>query len=210
MPIRVYCDGACRPNPGSAFIGVYCEQPRIEICRHVDGFTNNAAECLAVIAGLEECKRLNLTGVEILTDSQTVCQWVGGGRWNSDAPYEYVPTIRDLLKEANATLVWIPGKQNKADKLSKRLRPRDTDKELINLKVGRDAFSAMPKQEVIGKVGEAWETISKRLDKEKYQLSAARWFLRGLPLEAAIRKVEATRAQGHEINFRRRMRYSDD
>jgi hypothetical protein len=115
-----------------------------------------------------------------------------------------------LLKEANATLVWIPGKHNKADKLSKRLRPRDTDKEFINLKVGRDAFSTMSKQEVIGKVGEAWETITKRLDMEKYQLSAARWLLRGLPLEAAICKVEAARAQGHEINFRRQMRYSDD
>ena len=83
------------------------------------------------------------------------------------------------------------------------------DEQLVSLKAGRDAFSKMPKREVIEMVGEAWEKIAKRLDKEKYQLSAARWHLRGLPLETAIRKVEAARAEGHEINFRRKMRYDD-
>ena len=59
-------------------------------------------------------------------------------------------------------------------------------------------------------ISEPWPTITKRLNKEKYQLSAARWHLRGLPFETAIRKVETTGTQGHEINFRRQMRYNDD
>jgi len=206
MKIKVYCDGSCRPNPGPAYIGVYCEEPHVEIARHVDGCTNNSAECLAVIAALAECQRLGLTAVEVLTDSQAVCWWVGGGRWNCATAYDYVPAIRGLLEEVNATLAWIPGKENKAHKLSKKMRPEGVDEELLSLKAGRDAFSKMPRQEVVEKVGEAWGTITERLDEEKYQLSAVRWHLRGLPLENAIRKVGAARAQGHEINSRRKMR----
>src|SRR5277367_4526372 len=102
MPIKVYCDGSCRPNQDRrtsvSTAKTRCEDPLIEIAKRVDGYTNNAAECLAVIAGLEECQRLGLTDVEILTDSQTVIGWtVGGWKWKSSTPFVNVNTIRYLL-----------------------------------------------------------------------------------------------------------------
>ena len=36
-----------------------------------------------------------------------------------------------------------------------------------------------------------------RFDQDKYQVSAARWLLRGLSVENAIRKVEVDREIGH-------------
>lgn len=136
MPIKVYCDGSCRPNPGPAYIGVYCEDPLIEIAKRVDGYTNNAAECLAVIAGLEECQRLGLTDVEILTDSQAVVGWtVGGWKWKSSTPFEYVPDIRHVLEAVKAKLVWIPGKENLADDLSTSFGSMTATRNLSNVKL---------------------------------------------------------------------------
>jgi hypothetical protein len=55
-----------------------------------------------------------------------------------------------------------------------------------------------------------WTTIVGAFDKEKYQLSAARWRLRGLPLETAIRKVQVDREIGHKIAEKRSMREWDE
>lgn len=57
---------------------------------------------------------------------------------------------------------------------------------------------------------EEWEKISAAFDKKKYQMSAARWRLRGLPIETAIRKVQVDREVGHNIAEKRSRREWDD
>jgi ribonuclease HI len=99
--IQVYCDGACKPNPGAMFVGVSCVKPKIAIARKMGLFgTNNEAECLAAITALEECKKRGLTGVELCTDSELLIGWTTGSfKWKAATPFEYVPTIRELLKD---------------------------------------------------------------------------------------------------------------
>ena len=201
--VQVYCDGACEPNPGNVYVGVYCADPRIEMARKMEVYgTNNVAECLAAIAALEECKRLNLVGVELLSDSALVIGWTRGSfEWKSATPFEYVPKIRQLLEDVQGRMLWVPGKKNLADKFSKLLIPTAWDRKLAAMKSGRDAFSKLNKPKLMEAIGvEAWNQIAAKIDKEKYQLSAARWFLRGLSLETAIRKVEAEREISHNYH----------
>jgi hypothetical protein len=98
-------------------------------------------------------------------------------------------------------MIWVAGKDNLAAKLSKSLMLTAVDRELAAMKSGRDQFSRLRKPGLIEAVGDdAWTHIASKFEKEKYQLSAARWLLRGLPIEKAIRKVEVDREIGHDFN----------
>jgi hypothetical protein len=119
------------------------------------------------------------------------------------------------------SIEWIPGKLNLADKYSRNvhqfpenLRPleklkgvppdRLKFKDFVGVKSGRDEFSRLRANKIMQMVGaEEWRKIVVAFDKKKYQLSAARWRLRGLPLETAIRKVEVDREVGHNVAQRR-------
>lgn len=202
-PIRVYCDGACKPNPGTGYIGVFCADPFFKCAMRIgSNCTSNIAECQAAIFALEECQRRGLVGVELLTDSDLVYSWTRGAyRWKSWTARKYVPTIRHLLKAVKGTIKWIPGTSNRADSLSKSLMLTPDDRELAAIKSGRDEFSKMRRSAVIEAVGnEAWGQITAKLDKDKYQVSAARWILRGLSVEKAIRKIQAEREIGNNIH----------
>jgi len=145
-----------------------------------------------------------------MSDSTLMTDWTSGSyKWGSSTAFEYVPRIRKLLKEVQGQLIWVPRKKNLADKLSKSLIPTALDKQLASLKSGRDEFSKMKKTDLIDLVGlEKWTQITSRIDKEQYQLTAARWHLRGLSLDTAIRKVEVQRIIGRD--FRNRNNAFDD
>ncbi|MCZ6794607.1 MAG: ribonuclease HI [Planctomycetota bacterium] len=78
--VTIYCDGACRGNPGLGAYGVIlvCDHDEKELDAVVERTTNNRMELQAAIAGLETltepCK------VRVVTDSQYVCrgmtEWV--------------------------------------------------------------------------------------------------------------------------------------
>ena len=73
--VTLYTDGAARGNPGPAGIGVVAlkgEEEIFTISRYVGHATNNMAEYLAVIAGLEEAADLAATEVTVLLDSELV------------------------------------------------------------------------------------------------------------------------------------------
>ncbi len=92
MGIKIHTDGATRPtNPGPSGYGVVIsndvlEGETIEICGYVgDNVTNNQAEYLAVIVGLDAILSLaggvlSGTTVEIISDSQLVIEQLSG-RW---------------------------------------------------------------------------------------------------------------------------------
>jgi ribonuclease HI len=73
--LTLYTDGAARGNPGPSAIGVVGLKGGDEIftiSRYVGHATNNMAEYLAVIAGLEEASDLGATEVTVMLDSELV------------------------------------------------------------------------------------------------------------------------------------------
>lgn len=94
------------------------------------------------------------------------------------------------------------------------LSPNRKTDALVPGRQGRDEFTAMRKAKLFEAVAaQDYERICQAFDKEKYQLSALRWLLRGLSMDKAIRKVEVDREIGHEAAERRevdKMRWDDD
>ncbi|MBI4301292.1 MAG: ribonuclease HI family protein, partial [Chloroflexi bacterium] len=70
-----------RGNPGPGAIGVWVEESGTvisQIAKAVGWVTNNEAEYLALIAGLEEAARLGFDEVEVGMDSELVVKQVRG------------------------------------------------------------------------------------------------------------------------------------
>lgn len=125
----VYCDG-CGGGGKRLAIGVYSADCGIEIGRQLDNFgTSNEAECLAVIAALEECKTKGITRIRLLSDSLLIVNWANG-HWKQRCRTAelYVPRIQQLMSEVGAQIQWIPGKRNLADQYSRKpsASPNDT------------------------------------------------------------------------------------
>lgn len=207
---KLYCDGACEPNPGKMGIGVFCEAPKIEISAAVGSGTNNKAECLAAIAALEEADLQNLSGFLLFSDSQLVCNWTTGSfQCRSAVAQKYVPEIRRRLDELGGKIRWCPGHLNPADALSRHCvgnRPHQAStttlqriietpmdglrfRDFLRLNVGgRDEFSRirLPQlKEMVPDHGEVEATF----EDDRSIASCLRWMLRGLPLDKALRKV---------------------
>lgn len=71
----IHSDGGARGNPGPAAIGVVIEKEGDvvgTISRYIGNTTNNQAEYQALIAGLEEVRRLGGEEVECILDSELV------------------------------------------------------------------------------------------------------------------------------------------
>jgi ribonuclease HI len=91
-PYQLYCDGACRGNPGPSAIGgvIYRNGSTIEeISEHIGVATNNEAEYRSLIRGLEALRDLAKpeTGdtdsgprpaIEVFMDSELVVRQVEG------------------------------------------------------------------------------------------------------------------------------------
>jgi hypothetical protein len=88
----------------------------------------------------------------------------------------------------------------------KRMPPEQiTPEDCLAVRSGTDDVSKIKKEVIPLMLGDGeWEEIVESFDKEKYQLSAARWRLRGLPLTTAIRKVQIEREEGRTIAEKRR------
>lgn len=82
MHLVVVTDGEAKPNPGRMGIGVLIENTEGEvvsaISERVGVGSNNSAEYLAVIRGLEEAKTLGAKSVTVYTDSQLVDRQLRG------------------------------------------------------------------------------------------------------------------------------------
>ncbi len=80
--VIVYTDGASRGNPGPAGIGVMLCTREGKILREISEYagelTNNAAEYLAVIRGLEEAHDLQAKKAVVVTDSELLVRQMKG------------------------------------------------------------------------------------------------------------------------------------
>jgi ribonuclease HI len=125
--VTIYCDGAARGNPGPAAIGVviYDESNNkiAEISNHIGVATNNQAEYLAIIAGLERVVSLGYKNVIVKADSELVIMQINGLykiRNTALRPlYQKVVQLTGALE--NVILTYIPREQNAdADALANR------------------------------------------------------------------------------------------
>ena len=79
--ILMRVDGSCYPNPGSMGIGVVIYQDDIiirKISEYAGYGTNNIAEYMALIRGLEEISPLKVEKIEVYCDSQLVVKQLNG------------------------------------------------------------------------------------------------------------------------------------
>ena len=81
MLIQIYTDGAARGNPGPSGIGIVVKkgaQTLAEISDFIGKATNNVAEYMAFIRGLEEALVLGATKIECFSDSELLVKQIQG------------------------------------------------------------------------------------------------------------------------------------
>lgn len=126
--ITIYFDGLCQPvNPGGVatygFV-VYHDNEVIKkgygVVGKGKGMTNNVAEYTGLKKALMWVNSQGITDkITIKGDSRLVINQVKG-KWKvkSRTSKKFVPQIKELLKDKEIKLVWIPREENlEADKL---------------------------------------------------------------------------------------------
>ncbi len=125
--LRLYTDGAARGNPGPAGLGVVIEDEqgmRLRgLCRYIGTATNNKAEYLALIEGLNAVREWKPDRLEVFLDSQLVVEQVNG-RWKiKHADLQPLARrIQSLLAEfPSVSVTHVPREKNRgADALANR------------------------------------------------------------------------------------------
>jgi len=126
MSYKLYFDGACLPvNPNGICVSGFCLMEDKDIigsnCEVVkEKGTNNFAEYMGVILGLEEIVKRNIKKINIYGDSALVVNQLNG-TWavKSDNIVPLVNRADLLLRKINKySLKWVPREKNKiADRL---------------------------------------------------------------------------------------------
>ena len=106
MAIEVYIDGAARGNPGPAGIGVVIKDgPKLieEIGAYIGKSTNNIAEYMALVRGLEEVLIRGFRSASFYSDSELLVKQLNGEykvKHENLIPLHYhVLTLVDRMKD---------------------------------------------------------------------------------------------------------------
>lgn len=132
--LTLYTDGAARGNPGPAGIGVVAlkdDQEVFTISRFIGHATNNMAEYLAVIAGLEKAADLAAPEVTVMLDSELVERQLTGAYRVRDAKLKvlYARAAKAARAFERCFFLHVPREQNAA---ADRLANEALDRELKN------------------------------------------------------------------------------
>ena len=126
MQVSMYCDGGSRGNPGVAGSGsvVYdASGETLGEIAYVVGkkSTNNVAEYYGLVCGLEACREVGATHVDVFMDSKLVVEQMTG-RWKIKHPdmQKLARQAREIASSfEKVTYTWVPrAKNKKADELS--------------------------------------------------------------------------------------------
>jgi probable phosphoglycerate mutase len=115
--IFLYADGASRGNPGPAAYGVHISDSAgntlADFGESIGIATNNQAEYAAVIAGLRYLSQTSYRAITIRMDSKLVVEQLAG-KWKINNPHlrELADQAKELLKDFDNQLEWIPREQN--------------------------------------------------------------------------------------------------
>lgn len=106
--VRIYTDGACSGNPGPAGWAAIlsCGEHEQEVVGGAVESTNNRAEVMAVIVGLQALKRS--CQVMVITDSQYVIGVLDLG-WKRKVNHDVLSQADALLAEHDVTFVKVKG-----------------------------------------------------------------------------------------------------
>lgn len=126
-------DGASLGNPGHAAIGAVLEDEQRtvlgRVSRRIGVTTNNRAEYLALIAGLEEALRLGAETLDIKLDSELIVRQLNGRYQSRDLKALHRETTQLLRKFRSCTIEHVPSDENKlAHALAKRALRRPSNK----------------------------------------------------------------------------------
>lgn len=139
---KIWTDGATVGHNGKlgtvkeVGLGVYCSHPLIEISKRIAGGSNNEAEFLALIEGMNTAIKLGLKNVDFFLDSQIVVNRAAcrpkkngkryrrpSGKHCNDRMDKFQDEVIKLKQSfERVDFHWIPREQNEmADALSKKL-----------------------------------------------------------------------------------------
>lgn len=117
MKIKIQTDGAAKGNPGVIGIGVVIlenDEVIMKVSENVGKGTNNEAEYLAAIRGLEEALKLKAEEVVLITDSQLLMKQLNGyygvKALNLVGYFNKVVNLSEKFK--NFSVVWMPRNKN--------------------------------------------------------------------------------------------------
>lgn len=122
---KLFIDGASRGNPGVSGIG-FVLYDGVDIVKEFSEFTgkktNNEAEYLALIRGIEEVKSRKISDLTVFSDSQLlVKQLLGEYKLKSETLKKYFDTAKNLTKDLSIKFIWVPRKDNSvADSLANK------------------------------------------------------------------------------------------
>ena len=125
--LSIYIDGAAKGNPGPAGIGVVLRDADNVLVKNINRFigiaTNNVAEYTALIAGMEEARKLKFKEITINTDSELLAKQLGGEyKVKSPALKDLYSKVSRLLDDFGyVSINNIPREKNKdADRLANK------------------------------------------------------------------------------------------
>jgi ribonuclease HI len=125
--LRLFTDGAARGNPGPAGLGVVIEDEqglRLRgLCRYIGKATNNQAEYLAIIEGLQAIAEWKPERLEVFLDSKLVVEQLSGNyRVKNGALAPLHRQATELLRRfPEVSVKHVPREKNKgADALANR------------------------------------------------------------------------------------------
>ena len=147
--LEIYTDGACSGNPGEAAIGVVIKKGGKEIwnlSRSIGPATNNIAEYLAVVYGLQQALILKAPEVLIRTDSELLARQCQGRYKVKDADIKKLfDQVQHLVTGfRSCTFEHIPRTQNsEADGLARKSIQREQAKVVaLELNFGEESPSS--------------------------------------------------------------------
>jgi len=126
MVVQIFSDGASRNNPGHAGLGVVIKDNGkvvAEVAEYLGKTTNNIAEYMAFIRGLEEASALGSREIECFADSELMVKQVNGEyRVKHEGLIPLHHHAQALIKKFQRfKLTYIPREKNKeADALSNK------------------------------------------------------------------------------------------
>ena len=133
----IEADGGSRGNPGTAGSGAVVIDEATgevirEICRFVGIATNNVAEYIALVAGLEAAYDIDSNAeITVRMDSKLVIEQMAG-RWKIKHPdmLQLGKQVQELVRGKSVTWQWIPREQNfRADALANKAMDELADSE---------------------------------------------------------------------------------
>lgn len=126
MPAQIFTDGAARGNPGPAGIGVVIrndEKVLLTVADFIGKATNNVAEYMAFIRGLEEALDMGERAIEVFSDSELLVKQINGEyRVKNEGLIPLFHHAQSLIKKFKHCKVYHTAREeNKlADKLANR------------------------------------------------------------------------------------------